>query len=497
MPDRPPPRRRPLFRLPGARARWIADPHLAQAVTRAERAGVAFSFQVRAAVLLLVAVWLAITVPMPRVFYWHGMILLFLLSGLIPYRLRHRSHWRRWLVGFTLLDAALLTTILILPNPFYETGWPIQTQLRFHNQLYLFVFLAGALLSYSPGMVLWTGLCIAASWSVGTWLIARLPGSILALPPTVDGKVEGSLSAFLDPRFVDLNRWANEVVLLLIVALVGAVAVWRARRLLHRQIDSERARSHLSRYFSPDVADRLAREGGRLETAEERPVAVLFVDIVGFTGLSEGRPAEQVVTLLRSFRTRMARCVFAHGGTLDKYVGDEVMATFGTLGSGRRDAANAIACGLAMLGEVERWNAKRRQRGTAEIAVGVGIHYGPCVVGNVGSASQLEFTCIGDAVNCAQRLERLTRELGTPIIVSEDAMAAARRELEGEEESLARFAVGGTHPLRGRLEEVPIWHLEPDPAGQTKPSITPLTSEGSTYRAPSTPVASDTPVASR
>jgi adenylate cyclase len=483
-----------LARLPAAararwspRARWTGDAHLAQAMLRAERNGIAFSFQVRALVLLIVALWLALSLPMPRVLYWHGMILLFLLSGLVPYRMRLRAGWRWWLAGFTLIDAALLTAILILPNPFFETGWPIQTQLRFHNQLYLFVFLAGALLSYSPGMVLWTGLCIAASWSVGTLLIADLPSSIRGLPTALgDGNIDG-LQTFFDPRFVDLNRWANEVVLLLIVALVGAVAVWRARRLLHRQIDSERARGHLSRYFSPDVADRLAREGSRLDAAEEREVAVLFVDIVGFTGMSEGRPAEQVVALLRSFRTRMARCVFAHGGTLDKYVGDEVMATFGSLDSGRRDAANAIACGLAMLEELDRWNDKRRQRGVPEIRAGIGIHYGACVVGNVGSASQIEFTCVGDTVNCAQRLERLTRELDTPIVVSEDAIAAARRELAGEEEALARFADGGRHRLRGRHGEIPVWQLtgtarlvETPPQAQTKPSSNPLASEGAT-----------------
>lgn len=470
------------------RARWTGNEHLAQAMLRAERNGIAFSFQVRALVLLIVAVWLALTLPMPRVLYWHGMILLFLLSGLVPYRMRLRTGWRWWLGGFTLIDAALLTAILILPNPFFETGWPIQTQLRFHNHLYLFVFLACALLSYSPAMVLWTGLCIAASWSVGTLLIAGLPSSLVGLPVALgDGDVD-ALQTFFDPRFVDLNRWANEVVLLLIVALVGAVAVWRARRLLHRQIDSERARGHLSRYFSPDVADRLAREGSRLDAAEERQVAVLFVDIVGFTGISEGRPAEQVVALLRSFRTRMARCVFAHGGTLDKYVGDEVMATFGSLDSGRRDAANAIACGLSMLEELDRWNAKRRQRGVPEIRAGIGIHYGPCVVGNVGSASQIEFTCIGDTVNCAQRLERLTRELDSPIVVSGDAIAAARRELVGEEEALARFADGGTRRLRGRDGEIPIWQLDGGTPlteaaarmAQTKPRSTPLASGGAT-----------------
>ncbi|MEX2631817.1 MAG: adenylate/guanylate cyclase domain-containing protein [Tistlia sp.] len=467
------------------RARWTGDANIAQAIVRAERNGIAFSFQVRALVLLIVAVWLALTVPMPRVLYWHGMILLFLLSGFLPYRMRHRAGWRWWLAGFTLIDAALLTTILILPNPFFDTGWPIQTQLRFHNQLYLFVFLACALLSYSPGMVLWTGLCIAATWSVGTWLIAGLPDSLAGLPQGLGGDAQGSLQTFFEPHFVDLNRWANEVVMLLIVALVGAVAVWRARRLLHRQIDSERARGHLSRYFSPDVADRLAREGSRLDASEQRQVGVLFVDIVGFTGLSEGQSAERVVALLRSFRTRMARCVFAHGGTLDKYVGDEVMATFGSLDAGRRDAANAIACGLAMLEEIERWSAKRRQRGAPAIAVGIGIHYGSCVVGNVGSASQIEFTCIGDTVNCAQRLERLTRELGTPIIVSEAVIEKARDELAGEADALAGFTTAGRHALRGRLGDMAIWRLgeptpliAPPPAAQTNPSSTPLASEG-------------------
>src|SRR5690606_11928483 len=98
-----------------------------------------------------------------------------------------------------------------------ETGWPVQTQLRFHNQLYLFVFLACAALSYSPSRVLWTGVCLAATWSVGTWAIALLPDSIVEMPSTAADTASASLSVFLDPHFVNLSRWSNEVVLIMIV----------------------------------------------------------------------------------------------------------------------------------------------------------------------------------------------------------------------------------------------------------------------------------------
>lgn len=183
---------------------------------------------------------------------------------------------------------------------------------------------------------------------------------------------------------------------------------------------------------------------------------MLFVDIIGFTSLAEALAPATVLELLRSFHRRMCHIVFAYGGTLDKYIGDAVMATFGTPRPGASDATNALGCALAMLQEVERWNVRRGARGFPALRVGIGIHYGPVVAGNVGDERRMEFTGIGDVVNVANRLERLTRHYGVPLIVSDDLVAAVRAEGKARL-LLTSFAEHGTLELRGRRTPVNIW----------------------------------------
>ena len=198
-------------------------------------------------------------------------------------------------------------------------------------------------------------------------------------------------------------------------------------------MESERARANLSRYVSPDLVDKLAQDQSPLATSDQRNVAVLFVDIIGLPRVAEESTPERIIVMLRGFHRRMAEAVFACGGTVDKYAGDSVMATFGALGEGRDDACRARRCARAMLEAAEGWNAKRGARGAAPVQLGIGVHYGPVVVGNVGEQRHLQFTVIGDTVNVASRVERLTRDHDTPVLASADVIEAARREADGAE----------------------------------------------------------------
>ena len=132
-------------------------------------------------------------------------------------------------------------------------------------------------------------------------------------------------------------------------------------------------------------------------------MAVLFVDIVGFTRFASERDPQAVIEILRGFHSRMEAEVFRHGGTLDKYLGDGLMATFGTPFPSDQDAINALRCARAMIDSLARWNAERRAAGEPEIAGSFGLHYGPVVLGDIG-ANRLEFAVIGNTVNVASRL---------------------------------------------------------------------------------------------
>ncbi len=232
----------------------------------------------------------------------------------------------------------------------------------------------------------------------------------------------------------------------------------RVRDLDRRRAAAERARSNLARYFSPNLVSLLAEQDKPLGPVRRETVAVLFADIVGFTQMSERMEPDAVVGLLRQFHEYMAAEIFACGGTIDKYFGDAILAVFGLPTSGPDDAANALCCAGRMLAALERWNAERNARGEPVLAIGIGLNYGPTVLGDVGSDQGLSFTVIGDTVNTAHRLQVLTRTLQTELVVG-DALIA-KLDGGGTEEAarlIGRLRDQGEQTLRGRSTPVRVW----------------------------------------
>jgi adenylate cyclase len=364
--------------------------------------------------------------------------------------------WHKYVLA--LFDAALLAVALLLPNPLQQAEYPPALALRQESILYLYHFLAFTVLSLSPWYVLWTGFVAAAAWSAGLmWIISHplskarfAPGDFALLPPAE------RIALYADPNFVDVAAWYQQVLLLLVVAGVLALAVERSRRLVRQQAAVERERGNLARYFSPNVVDGLASLDRPLDRVRRQSVAVLFADIVGFTALTERQPPERTIALLREHYNRLGAIVFEHAGTLDKYIGDALMATFGTPEPGLDDATRALRCGRAMLEAMTAWNAERAAAGEPELRIGIGIDYGPVVLGNVGSERRLEFTVIGDVVNVAARLEELTRKAGVDLIVSDRLVEAVRRETPGAAE-LQGLVEGPLAAVRGRDGMVSIW----------------------------------------
>ncbi len=164
--------------------------------------------------------------------------------------------------------------------------------------------------------------------------------------------------------------------------------------------------------------------------------------------------------MLREFHARLEQAVFDNGGTLDKFLGDGVMATFGTPAPGEHDAGNALACARAMLSAIDEWNREREARGAAPIRLSIGIHHGAVVLGDIGSERRLEFAVIGDVVNVASRLETLTREIDAQVALSQELVSAIRDEAGGNSEALlAGLRDRGPQRLRGRDDSVSVWAL--------------------------------------
>jgi adenylate cyclase len=232
----------------------------------------------------------------------------------------------------------------------------------------------------------------------------------------------------------------------------------KLREIEHLHAAAERARSNLSRYFSPNIVDMLAAQDEPLGAVRRQMVAVLFADIVGFTRMAEGMPPEAVVTMLREFHTRMTAQIFACGGTVDKYIGDSIFAVFGVPTASDNDAANALLCADRMLEALDRWNAERIQAGEAPLALGIGLNYGPAVLGDVGSEHSMSFTVIGDTVNTAARLQGLTRTLERQLVVGGPLVDAIRAgSSEAAAALVSQLQDQGEQALRGRAGAVRVW----------------------------------------
>jgi adenylate cyclase len=162
----------------------------------------------------------------------------------------------------------------------------------------------------------------------------------------------------------------------------------------------------------------LARLGG-----QRREMTVLFSDIRGFTSVSERGQPEEIVGMLNQYFTRMVDLVFAHKGTLDKFVGDMVMGLFGAPVADPEHADHAVACAVAMSAELDRLNAAWAAAGRPVLDIGIGINTGEMIAGNIGSDTIMSYTVIGDAVNLGARIESLNKDYGTRILISEATKA--------------------------------------------------------------------------
>lgn len=446
------------------RTRPHQQQRLLAAFSKEEQNGLTFVLYARFLVLAVLLLWAIVTARAEYAVVYAGLISAFAILGALPLVLRRYGFsGLKWMALFFTLDLVLLTYILMVPGSMFPSTLTPQFNLQLPNFLYLCLFVVGMAISYSPMLVLWTGTVAIAAWSIGMMWVISMPETLAytyneLLDPTLFS-AEERVRMTSSRLFVSLTHWYNRVLFLGLVTLIIAAAVWRSRRLIQRQIASEAARANLSRYFSPNMVDRLATADSTLEDVDSRQIAVLFVDIIGFTEIAERLGPERVIAMLRSYHRRMARTVFEHGGTIDKYIGDALMANFGTPEVGPHDASNALRCAYAMIQEIEQWTTKRQERGAEPIKVGIGIHFGEVVTGNIGDENHLEYAVLGDTVNVASRLERLTRDLNSKIVVSAELVARVREEEDGSDDLLHPLMEDRATTVRGRKQPVSVWRL--------------------------------------
>ncbi|CAA9270101.1 MAG: Adenylate cyclase [uncultured Chthoniobacterales bacterium] len=231
----------------------------------------------------------------------------------------------------------------------------------------------------------------------------------------------------------------NAIVLL---SLVGDFA-WE-------RIEKTRVRRTLEKYVSSNVVHELLGSSQQFEQSLGgviKPVAILFSDIRGYSTVSARTDPQALVGQLNEYLSAMVECVFRHGGTLDKFIGDAVMAVWGNVRSdgASADATSAVLAAIEMREELVRLNADWKRRGLTELRIGIAVNHGDVVVGNIGSPRRMEFTVIGDAVNVSWKLQELTKQVQADLIVSRSVAPLVVEHFELQR--LGEFSVRGFDEL--------------------------------------------------
>jgi adenylate cyclase len=286
-------------------------------------------------------------------------------------------------------------------------------------------------------------------FSTSQSIIALGVRSAMAVPLLSGDEVKGIM--FLDSRERVAAFTTKDLEVLSAIAAQASVALENSEyaRALEREAEQ---RAQLSRFLSPALVEQAAR--GALELAKGgqlTELTILFSDIRGFTSMSEKLPAQEVVKMLNDYFELMVDILFEHGGILDKFIGDALMGLWGAPVRRPDDATRAVQAAVQMQAKLREFNAERVADGKQPLQIGIGLHTGQVVVGNMGSSKALSYTAIGDGVNLASRLCGVARE--EMIVVSEECAAKAGKDL---------FVLEGLPPAKVKNREAPvqIWSVK-------------------------------------
>jgi len=321
----------------------------------------------------------------------------------------------------------LILSIVIDIGLLYGLMWSFHLQyrqpasfiLKEPTLLYVFIFIALRALRFEARYVLIAGGVAAAGWLL---MVLYVVTDVKGDPMITHNYVE-----YLTSNSVLVGAEFDKVVSILTVTIVVAVALARARRLLVRAVAEGTAARELSRFFAPEVARSITRAEQQVRPGQGviRDAAIMNVDIRGFTGLAAEVSADELMKLLNEYQSRLVPLIRDHNGSIDKFLGDGILASFGAVRPSASCAADALRAVEAVMAAAEAWSVERRAAGATPLSINAAVATGRIIHGAVGDASRLEYTVIGDAVNLSAKLEKHAKVEKVRALATREAYEAA------------------------------------------------------------------------
>jgi adenylate cyclase len=313
--------------------------------------------------------------------------------------LSYRRTLSNWHVALSIVID--ITVLMVLIWSFHlQYGQPPAFYLKAPTLLYVFIFIALRTLRFEPRWVVLAGAVSVIGWA-----------ALLIYPIWVqraEAPITHDYVRYMTSSSILLGAEFDKIVSIVMVTAVLGVALHRARRLMMRCVFDHAAALELSRFVASGVAQKITRSEASIEPgqAELRSAAALFVDLRGFTALARQLSPRSVMKLLGEYQRRVVPVVQRHGGSIDKFLGDGIMASFGAVSTSDAYAAQALRAVDAIIEELAVWRGDRLAADLAAPGIGIAVASGNVLFGAVGDETRLEYTVIGDAVNLAAKLEK-------------------------------------------------------------------------------------------
>lgn len=340
---------------------------------------------------------------------------LYFFFTIIRLALSYRLSLPDWYLGLSgLMDIGLLMTLIWSFHLQYEQPAPFY--LKAPTMLYVFIFIALRALRFQPRYVLRTGLAAALGWGIlGIYAVHSMG---------YENTITRDYVIYLTDNKVLLGGELDKVLSILIVTGLLTAAQMLGRQTLLQAIAETHASAELSRFFAPEIAEKISR--GEAGHGEEVEATVLYVDIRDFTALSERIGPSALISMLSEYQSRMVPVIAENGGTVERFTGDGVLASFGAAKRRPAFAADAMRAATTILDAADAWSKDRGARGLDPVRIGVALTTGTLIIGAVGGGGKFEYTLVGEPANRAAKIEKQNKLMGSRALADRNTVELAQ-----------------------------------------------------------------------